>query len=274
MEGRPGTFADLLRGDDDALDLARAALAIAQPEFPAMDPAAYVAQLDAMALEVRERTGSGSAAAKVQALNRYLFEERAFRGDLEDYYHPQNAYLNRVLDRGLGIPITLSLVYLEVGQRLGLPVVGVGLPGHFIVKVAGAHEELLVDPFYRTLLTRQDCQKRLDAIYGGKLQLTEQFLRAVGKREVLARLLYNLKRIHVKADDTERALRVLDMLLALQPHAFEDLRDRGLLRYQAGRYAEALPDLRAYLGFLPRAADAAQVKRAIHACERLRAQRP
>jgi regulator of sirC expression with transglutaminase-like and TPR domain len=269
------SFEDMLRGDDEDLDLARAALAVAQGEYPDLDPEAYVLRLDALAERVRARLRPGaSPRVVVDAMNRCLFEEEGFRGNLEDYYDPQNSYLHRVLDRRLGIPITLSLVYLEVGRRLGLPMAGVGLPGHFVVKVAGAHEEILLDPFYRgATLDRAECQRRLDAIYGGKVVLTDQFLRAVGKREMLARLLYNLKRIHTRAGDTGRALRVLDQLLVLQPFALEDIRDRGLLRYRAERYAEALADLRQYLLFLPKASDAAEVRKAILACERLETMR-
>lgn len=274
MEGRRSrAFEDLVSApDDDALDLARAALAVAQAEYPFLEPGPYLAQLDRLAREARERCPADAGLKeRVAGLNKHLFQEQGFRGNLEDYYDPQNSYLSRVLDRKLGIPITLSLVYLEVGQRLGLPVVGVGLPGHFLVKVAGAHEEVLIDPFYQgAVLDRKECQRRLDAIYGGKVALSEQFLRAVGKREILARMLYNLKRIHLRAGDGERALVVLDMLLALQPHAFEDIRDRGMLLYRAACYAEALRDLRSYLEYLPSAHDAVSVKRAIQACERLR----
>lgn len=274
-EGRPpGTrhFEAQVRGDDEDLDLARAALAIAEAEYPGLDPQPFLMALDAMAAHVRKVLPPGAGTrAKVEALNRYLFDDLGFRGNLEEYYDPQNSHLNRVLERRVGIPITLSLVYLEVARRLGLPVVGVGLPGHFVVKVAGAHEEVLLDPFYKgAILDRAECQRRLDAIYGGKVVLTEQFLRAVGKRDILARMLYNLKRIHQRNGDAHRLLATLDMILALQPYSFEDLRDRGMLQYKEGRFDEALRDLRGYLAWLPQAADAAAVQRAIAACERLR----
>lgn len=279
MEAGKGTttFEALVRAEDDeGLDLARAALAIAEAEYPGLDPTPFLMSLDAMAANVRKALPPRAGVrARVEALNRYLFDDLGFRGNLEDYYDAQNSHLNRVLERRVGIPITLSVVYLEVGRRLGLPVVGVGLPGHFVVKVADAHEELLLDPFYKgAFLDRAECQRRLDAIYGGKVVLSEQFLRAVGKREVLARMLYNLKRIHQRNSDAHRSLATLDMLLALQPYAFDDLRDRGLLHYKEGRFEEALRDLRGYLGWLPAAADAASVHRAIAACERLRATKP
>lgn len=275
MQGRPAAraFADIVQvPEDEDLDLARAALAIAAAEDPSVEADRWVGELDAIAahvaLLVPERA---SVRQRVVALNRHLFEELRFRGNLEDYYDPRNSHLHRVLERRTGIPITLSLVYIEVGRRLGLPVAGVGLPGHFVVKVADADEEILLDPFYQgAILTRAECQKRLDAIYGGRVVLGEQFLRAVGKRDLLARMLYNLKRIHLKAGDHGRALAVVDMLLALQPYAFEDVRDRGMLLYKAGRYDEALRDLRMYVDFLPAAADLREVQRAISACERLR----
>lgn len=258
--------------DDEDLDLARAALAVARAEYPGIEPEDSIRRLDQMGAEVRAMVPAGaSARERVAALNRVLFEVEGFRGNIEDYYDAQNSYLHRVLDRRLGIPITLSLVYLEVGQRAGLPLVGVGLPGHFVVKVAGAHEEILLDPFYKGAeLDRAECQRRLDAIYGGKVAMSDQFLRAVGKREILARMLYNLKRIHMRNGDQRRAIGILDMLLALQPFAFDDQRDRGLLLYKEGRYQEALRDLRGYLEFLPVAQDAGNVQRAIEACQRLR----
>jgi regulator of sirC expression with transglutaminase-like and TPR domain len=272
MVGGEATFAAMLREDDEALDVARAALAIAQSELPSIDSDAYVRQLDLMAERIAARVGPrATAQEKVLAINQHLFQDLGFRGNLEDYYDPQNSFLNRVLDRRLGIPITLSLVYIEVGRRLGLPIVGVGLPGHFVVKVADADGEILIDPFYQgVVLDRAECQRRLDAIYGGKVTLTEPFLAAVGKRDVLARMLYNLKRIYLRNNDQRRAIDVLDKLLVLQPYAFEDRRDRGMLLYKAGAYAAALDDLRAYLQFLPNASDAASVQRAIAACERLR----
>lgn len=275
-EGRPRTFGEMVRGDDDQLDLAEAALAIAEDEFPGLDRAPYLARLDGLARDALLRAGTGAdQRARLSALNALLFEELGFRGNLEDYYDAQNSYLHRVLDRRVGIPISLSLLHLEVGRRMGLPLVGVGLPGHFVVKLAGASEEVLVDPFYKgALLDRAECQRRLDAIYGGKVQLTEQFLRAVSKREVLARMLYNLKRIHLRAGDEARALRVLDHLLDLQPYALEDLRDRGLMLYRGNRYAEALRDLRQHQALLPGSPDTTEVQRAIAACERLQPRQP
>jgi regulator of sirC expression with transglutaminase-like and TPR domain len=276
MDGTPRrTFAEIVREDDD-FDLARAALAVAQDEDPSLDPESAAAELERLAREARARVPAGASARDtVRALNKYLFEELGFRGNLEEYYDPSNSFLHRVLERRVGIPITLSILYLEVGRRLGLPLVGVGLPGHFIVKVAGADEEILIDPFYKgVVLDEAECQRRLDAIYGGKVVLTKHFLRAVSKRELLTRMLYNLKRIHMRSGDTPHALAVLDKLLVLHPHAFEDIRDRGLLRYRAAQYEGAKADLRLYLDFLPQAEDAPKVKHTIALCERLGALRP
>ncbi|MCA1813030.1 MAG: transglutaminase-like domain-containing protein [Halobacteriales archaeon] len=273
--GAERSFADIVQDDED-LDLARAALAVARDEYPSLDAQGCLDELDALARAARARMEPGMALREqVVALNTYLFQECGFRGNLEEYYDPQNSHLNKVLERRVGIPITLSLLYIEVAQRIGLPVVGVGLPGHFVVKVAGADEEILVDPFYKgQLLDRAECQKRLDAIYGGKVVLTEQFLRAVSKRELLSRLLYNLKRIHMRSGDHPRALAVLDKLLALHPHAFEDIRDRGLVRYKAGQYGGAMEDLRLYIDFLPTAEDVPKLKHTILLCARLSAVRP
>jgi class I fructose-bisphosphate aldolase len=154
------------------------------------------------------------------ALNHYLFQELGFRGNSEQYYDARNSYLNEVIDRRTGIPITLSLVYIEVGRRAGLEVEGVGLPGHFVVRVQTPARGLLVDPFHGgTLLSEKDCQQRLDRIFGGKVKLEPKMLRPCGRKDMVERVLRNLKAIHLRDEDKLRALRVVDLLVALQPGA-------------------------------------------------------
>src|SRR5438445_11102873 len=153
-----------------SVDLAEASLLIAGEEYPGLDPAPYLGRLDELGAHLRRRAGDAGADALVPELNRLLFEEEGFRGNTVDYYDPRNSFLNDVLDRRTGIPISLSTVYMAVGRRAGVPVQGVGLPGHFVVRVTTAGGEALVDPFHDgAVLTLEDCQERLDRIYGGKV---------------------------------------------------------------------------------------------------------
>ncbi|MBI4416988.1 MAG: transglutaminase family protein [Euryarchaeota archaeon] len=254
---------------DEDIDLAHAALLLARQRYPTLDPEPYLAKLDAMAASVRERLGGDLDPRRaIAALNRQLFEIEGFRGNERDYYDPRNSYLNDVLDRKVGIPITLSVVYLEVGRRLALPVLGVGLPGHFIAKVLTTNGEILLDPFHGGKeLTEEDCQERLDRVYGGFVRLEKRMLLPLTKRQILVRILNNLKTIYLNRGEFEPALDVVSSILVLEPSSLADLRDRGLLYYRANRFPEALSDLRKYLMLAHDADDREQIKRTIHAIE-------
>jgi regulator of sirC expression with transglutaminase-like and TPR domain len=213
---------------------------------------------------------SGAAAV----LNEYLFQDEGFRGNERHYHDPRNSFLNEVLDRRTGIPITLSTVYMEVARRLGLAVEGVGLPGHFIVRLGAGDEARLMDPFNAGVpLSEADCQERLNRLYGGKLKLHESMLARVDRKHVLARMLRNLKVIYMKASDYQRALDMVDLLLRLNPYSGEDLRDRGLLYSAIGCYEWAAADLETYLSLVPSAAEADGLRLRItemrHRAERL-----
>jgi regulator of sirC expression with transglutaminase-like and TPR domain len=191
------------------------------------------------------------------ALNRYMFQELGFRGNTEQYYDARNSYLNEVIDRRSGIPISLSTVYMEVARRGGLEVDGVGLPGHFVVRVQTPARPLLVDPFHGgTLLTEKDCQERLDRIFNGKVKLEPKMLRACKRKDMLERMLRNLKAIYLRDQDTDRALRVVDLIVRIQPGSAEDLRDRGVLYASLDCYGLAARDLESYLALAPQAKDA------------------
>jgi len=238
-------FSDLMAGPDDQVDLAQAALLMACEEYPDLDVPLYLRRVDGLARAVVERLDDDRGPlSAVRALNGLLFDEEGFRGNLEDYYDPRNSFLNDVLDRRTGIPITLSTLYIEVGRRAGLPVEGVGLPGHFVVRVSG----ILVDPFHGgAVLSEQDCQKRLDRIYGGRLRLDETMLAACERKTILARTLRNLKAIYTKAGDFVRALNVVELLLRVDPGALEEMRDRGMLHAALDCYALAAGELEEYL---------------------------
>ena len=238
-------FTDIMAGPDDQVDLAQAALLMACEEYPDLDVPRYLRRVDGLARAVVERLDDDRGPlSAVRALNGLLFDEEGFRGNLEDYYDPRNSFLNDVLDRRTGIPITLSTLYIEVGRRAGLPVEGVGLPGHFVVRVSGT----LVDPFHGgAVLSEQDCQKRLDRIYGGRLRLDETMLAACERKAILARTLLNLKAIYTKAGDFIRALNAVELLLRVDPGALEEMRDRGMLHAALDCYALAAGELEEYL---------------------------
>jgi regulator of sirC expression with transglutaminase-like and TPR domain len=253
-------FSRLVSGPDDSVDLALASLIVALGEYPGLDVARYLDRLDAMGREVRGRLPRGEGPA-IERLNGYLFEEVGFRGNVEDYYDPRNSFLNDVIDRRTGIPITLSIIYMEVACRAGLEVSGVGLPGHFLVRAGRGAGPVLVDPFHGgALLSEADCQKRLDRVFDGRVRLEPGMLAGCPRKAILARMLRNLKAIYVKADDYPRALRTIDLLLTLDPDSAEERRDRGLLHAAFDCYALAAADLEAYLALAPAAPEAKAVR--------------
>ena len=251
----------MLSRPDRDVDLAEAALLVAAEEYPGLDVRGYLVRLDEMGWALRQRLEEEPRPERaVMALNRYLFQEQGFRGNTESYYDPRNSYLNEVLDRRTGIPITLSTVYMEVARRGGLDVEGVGLPGHFVVRIRNPGRALLVDPFHGgALLTDRDCQQRLDRIFGGRVKMEPKMLEPCRRRDMLERMLRNLKAVYIRDQDVPRALRVVDLLVGIQPGNAEDLRDRGVLYAALDCYAYAARDLEAYLALAPKAPDAKEL---------------
>ena len=258
-------FIELAQADESALDLAEAALLIAAEEYPSLDIASYRGYLDERSAAVRARLPARSSATEqIALLNEEIFERAGFRGNAEDYYDPRNSFLNEVIDRRKGIPITLSVVYLEVGWRLGWPLAGVGMPGHFLVKYQTDDDLILIDPFADgKILSPADCQDRLNQLYGGNVQLQPGFLASVSKRQILVRMLNNLKMIYLQTEDLERALSAVDRILVLSPDDHSQLRDRGLIHFRRGDYSSASGDLQTYLQATPPPADSASIQRAL-----------
>jgi regulator of sirC expression with transglutaminase-like and TPR domain len=244
------------------LGLARAALLAAKEEYAQLPEELYLARLDQMAEEVKDRLADETAPLVVlEELLEMLFVRRRFRGNREAYYDPRNSFLNDVLDRGLGIPLTLGIVLLEVGWRLGLPMEGVSFPGHFLVRFKGSAVDLLIDPFDEGKVRFEDqAQELLDQVYGGVVRVQEAFLRRASKRDMLFRLLTNLKGIYVKVGDDARALAVVERMLLLHPTSRGENRSRGLLLARMGRGAEAVEQLEAYLKLVPGAPDAERIR--------------
>jgi regulator of sirC expression with transglutaminase-like and TPR domain len=248
---------------DERIDIFRAALAIAQAEYPQMVPERYVARVHRLAERVPLRlTQTLDPRATIDAINQVLFGECGLRGNREDYFDPRNSFLNQVLDRGLGIPITLAVVYQEVARRLGFPIVGVGMPGHFLLKHFDERgEELLIDVFDAgKILTQAGCQKRLDDIYGGEVTLEREHLVAVSNRQVLTRMLNNLRQIYIAGRNLRKAIRTLDFVLALHPRSAEDVKQRAVLLYSSNKQAAALHDFERYIQLVPDASDIAEIK--------------
>ena len=248
---------------DDEIDLLRAALTIARTEYPGLDIESYAARLDQLARQADARiTEIGDVRETITALNHVLFAEAGLRGNREDYYDPRNSFVNDVLDRRLGLPITLALIYMEVGRRLGFPLFGVGMPGHFLLKhydIDG--RETLIDCFNGgDILSAQDCQRRLDEIYDGQMTLRPEFLFAVSRRQILTRILNNLKTGYLSARKLRKALPLVDLILVIYPRSPEDVKQRALLRYSLGENKGAAEDLDEYLKMSPDASDADEIR--------------
>lgn len=244
------------------MNLARAALLVAQEEYPQIPVELYLARLDQMAEEVKDRLADETAPPVVLGeLLEMLFVRRGFSGNRKAYYDPRNSFLNDVLDRSVGIPLTLGMVLLEVGWRLGLPLEGVNFPGHFLVRYQGDAVTLLIDPFDGGKVRFQDqAQELLDQVYGGMVRVQDAFLRSATRRDILVRLLGNLKGIYVNVGDHARALGVVERLLVIEPESRADLRARGHILARLGRKDEAMMQLQEYLDVTPGAGDAERIK--------------
>ena len=254
-------FAELTGGPDDRVNLARAALTIARWEYPALEVDAYVERLDGLARGVDGRRRSTDPLGRLHRLREYLFVEQGFAGNREDYYDPRNSFLNDVLDRRQGNPITLSLVLMEVGKRLGLAVEGIGLPGHFIAGARLGDSQILLDPFNAgALLTPEACEKLVGRALGRQVALRPENFAAVTRRQFLARMLANLKGIYWQREAWDRVVGVIDRLLVLDPKAAGEWRDRGVAWTKLGEIRRGLVDWERYLTEFPNAADHEAVK--------------
>jgi regulator of sirC expression with transglutaminase-like and TPR domain len=196
-----------------------------------------------MAAAVRPQVGTTEDPhEQIDYLNAYLFEERGFRGNAQAYYDPRNSFLNDVLDRRLGIPITISVVYMEVGRRVSMPLHGVGMPGHFIVKYVSAEGDIYIDPFNRgQVMSRQGCEELIQQLYGEPVPFQETFLAAVPKKQIIARMLMNLKAIYLHTNHYRKALAVVERLLLIQPDAEQEVKDRAALRKRSPRSGRTAP---------------------------------
>ena len=242
---------------DEAINLERAALYLALEEHPTLDVDVTLEQLDRMAAVVHDRLPESRYPLRVIAvINHYLYEELGFSGNRQDYYDPQNSHLNQVLDRRLGIPITLALVYLAIAKRIDFPMIGVGMPGHFLIRPVVEEMDVYVDAFNGgEVLFRQDCAALLQKLYQQPVTLRSEFLQPISNRQFLARMLGNLKGIAINQNNVQSALAAVERILLLFPEASGELRDRGILYFQLRRWSEARQDLEGYLATMPPVGD-------------------
>ncbi|GAC1467404.1 MAG: SirB1 family protein [Ktedonobacteraceae bacterium] len=260
-------FKELVAGEDTTIDLAKAALLIATIEYPHLEAEHFLAILDALAHRVRvilnlpgtdrQLPETIAPLTVIDAMNKVLFEEEGFRGNESDYYNPDNSFLNKVLEKHVGIPISLSLLYMEIGKRVGLLIEGIGLPFHFVVRCTLPTEILYIDPFEGgLLLSERDCRERIRRFSHGKMtRLPRHFFEPVKPKQFLVRMLGNLKGIYLHREDYKKSLLICEHILLLIPDAAREIRDRGIIHLQLKHYARALYDLKAYLKLEPLAED-------------------
>lgn len=255
-------FFQEIQQPEEQIDLAKAALYIAQEEYPEIEPEEYLNALDTMASEILERLPQERYPLRViQTINHYLYEDLGFRGNKNNYYDAKNSYFNEVINRRTGIPITLSLVYLELCKRIDFPMVGIGMPGHFLIRPEFEDAKIYVDAFNQgEILFPEDCTTRLTQIYQQPIEMQPEFLAAVNPRQFLGRMLMNLKVIYLNEGKIEQALGVIERILLLFPDSVNEKRDRGILYYHQQQWREAQQDLENYLEILPMAQDAGIIR--------------
>jgi regulator of sirC expression with transglutaminase-like and TPR domain len=260
MDADLRAFGDIVRGPAPEIDLARGALCIARIEHPRLIAEPSLARLD----ELAARSGASGLGDEVRTLHRlreFLFAEEGFRGNSEDYYDPCNSCLNDVLERKRGIPITLALVMMEVGARVGLRILGVGLPGHFVVSARVGGDSVLLDPFSGgTVLTLEGAHKVVARAVGRSVRLTEANFTPCSRPQMLARMLGNLKAVYLSRREWGKALEAIDHLLIVDEASSSHLRDRGSVLVKLGHFHRGIADWERYLGRNPEASDAEVVR--------------
>ena len=260
---------DLLAGRSDDLELDRAALALACIEYPSLDPEPFLAILDSYAIELAGRLGNPSNGLEyVQAANQYLFDELGFTGNSQNYYDPRNSCLNEVLAARTGIPIALAVVYLEVGRRLAKPVYGIGLPGHFLVQYQDARFSAFIDVFNGgRLLTLAQCFEQARNATGSEIPVEPRLLAPIGKRQIVIRMLNNLRNVYLGRRAYPKALQTLNLLLVSNPDDPEHFKQRSLVHLQMRNMKAARTDLETYLRLMPDALDRGEIQKQLRAVQ-------
>ncbi len=257
-------FQQLICADEDDIPLSEAALLIGSHRYPDLDVQHYLDRLDAMADGLRPKVGDDfSASQRILALNRYLFQDLGFGPNADDYYDPRNSLLNEVLDRRIGIPITLSILYMDIGVRIGLPLQGVCFPGHFLVKCTLPQGTVVLDPYGNgASLGLGDLQRRLREARGGEVSraIIAGLLVGASKKEILLRVLRNLKAIYLRGRRLDHALAVMDWIVSAAPDQAPEVRDRGEVYQELDCFRAAISDFEHYLELSPRCEDAEEIR--------------
>jgi regulator of sirC expression with transglutaminase-like and TPR domain len=256
-----GELKGLLAGSDDTMELDRAALNLATIEFPELDFAPSLVALDRFANDIADRCSDLSDGREfVRVANAYLFQEVGLRGDADDYYNPRNSCLNRVLDERLGIPITLSVIYMEIGRRLAKRVAGIGLPRHFVIQYDDGDYSTYIDPFHGgTILSPEDCFRL------AQVEEDPRLLAPACKRQIVMRMINNLRGIYFSQRSFEKAQDILNLLIEANPDSAEEYKQRGLVRLQLRQLLAGKRDLQKYLELNPHASDKEEIQGQLHA---------
>lgn len=256
-------FCEIIRQPDAKINLAEAALCIAWEDQEYGQPHLVLRQLDLMAEAIRPRVQRARDAKQTLAiLNDYLFGELGFQGSL-DGDGPENSFLDYALEMRTGLPITLSIVYMEIGWRLQLPITGVAMPGHFLARYRSEYEDIIFDPFHQgRICSQQECEERIARAYGGTVSpsLIDEIMAPPSKRAILARILRNLKYTYIRFDRIDKALAAIERIVLIEGKDSHEVRDRGLLRTRVGMFYPALEDLERYAKLAPQANDLPQIR--------------
>lgn len=254
----------IVSGPEADIDLAEAALLIASHEYPDLDVPRYLARIEELAKSLQARIEPDAGVSqRISALNQYLFGDLGFAPNADDYYDPRNSLLNEVLDRRVGIPITLSVLYMEIGRRIGLPLQGVSFPGHFLVKCVVPEGTVVLDPYSGGVsLGLTDLQKRLREVRGGEVSraIIAGLLVSASKKDIILRMLRNLKAVYLRAQHFRNALSIMDWIVAAVPEQAPELRDRGMVYQELDCFRAAAADFERYLALSPGCDDADDIR--------------
>ncbi len=261
-ENARARFAQIVSRPESDLTLAEAALLIAAEEYPRLEVARYLEKLENLAQHTSFRIGDATNVLEIiEAINQTLFDELGFQGNRENYYDPRNSFLNEVIDRRLGIPITLSVLYLEIARMLRLPLQGIGMPGHFIVGFLSDTQNIYIDVFNGgRVLSENACADLVAGMSGGQMQFSPNHLMPVTKKQILTRMLANLLNIYTGSQDLRRAIAAIERILLITPDSLPHIRDYGLLLAQVDNANAAMAQLERYLKLAPNATDAAELR--------------
>jgi len=242
-------FAQEVNRSDESINLAKASLYCAQAEYPELEATKYLQKLDHIAEDIAVKLPANRYPLQIiKTINNHLYNHLEFSGNSQDYYNPKNSFLNDVIDLQTGIPLTLSIIYLEIAKRLDFPMLGIGMPGHFIIRPDFNDAGIFVDAFNQgEILFKEDCERKLQNLYQQPVKIEPRFLAPVSNKQILARMLTNLKQIFLHRRQNTKVLAIISGLLILYPNNPNELRDRGLLYYELKLLPEAAQDLQTYL---------------------------